>query len=55
MASHCAKCMTAKAMQKGLDGAVAGDDVDACAAEVDFNKDLNELGIAELSSDYLLS
>ena len=39
MASRSTKCMLTKAMQKGLDGAVAGANLDACAGEVDFNKD----------------
>jgi len=43
MASRSTKCMMTKAMQKGLDGAVAGADLDACAAEVDFNKDVGKL------------
>jgi len=43
MALRSTKCMMTKAMQKGLDGAVAGAHLDACAAEVDFNKDVGKL------------
>ena len=35
--------MPAKAMQKGLDGAFAGANLDACAGEVGFNKDVGKL------------
>ena len=42
MASRSTKGMLTKAMQKGLDGAVAGADLDACAGEVDFNKDVGK-------------
>ena len=37
------KCKLTKAMQKGLDGAVAGADMVACAGEVNFNKDAGKL------------
>jgi len=43
MAARSTQCMIAKATQKGLDGAVAGADLDACAGQVDFSKDVVDL------------
>jgi len=43
MASRSTQCMIAKAMEKGLDGAVAGADLDACAGQVNFAQDVGKL------------
>jgi len=43
LASRTTQCMIAKSMQKGLDGAVAGADLDACVAQVNFAKDVGKL------------
>jgi len=43
LASRSTKCMITKAMQKGLDVAVSGADLDACAAQVNFAQDVVKL------------
>jgi hypothetical protein len=53
MASRTTKCMIAKSMQKGLNGAVAGADLDACSGQVDFAKDVGKLNTRQAELDKL--
>jgi hypothetical protein len=51
LASGAAKCMVATAIQKGLNGAVAGADLDACAAQVNFGQDVGKLNTKQAEFD----
>jgi len=53
LASRTTQCMIAKSMQKGLDGAVAGADLDACVAQVNFAKDVGKLNTRQAEFDTL--
>jgi len=53
LASGASKCMIANAIQKGLNGAVAGADLDACAAQVNFGQDVGKLNTKQAEFDTL--
>jgi len=52
-AAGASKCMINNAIQKGLNGAVAGADLDACAAQVDFDQDVGKLNTRQTEFDTL--
>jgi len=53
LASGASKCMITNAIQKGLNGAVAGADLDACAAQVNFGQDVGKLNTKQAEFDIL--
>jgi hypothetical protein len=53
LAAGASKCMIANAIQKGMNGAVAGADLDACAAQVNFDQDVGKLNSRQAEVDAL--
>merc|ERR1712129_364391 len=53
IASRTTKCMISKSMEKGLNTAVAGADLDACSSQVSFAKDVGKLNLRQAELDKL--
>jgi len=53
LASGATKCMINTAIQKGLNGALAGADLDACAAKVNFGQEVGKLNRRQAEFDTL--